>query len=355
MRGRDLSGLKTAFGFRVVFAVGPVRILRAITALAVVGMSAWWLSEHSWNVAKIGQDTWNYLAAGERLNAGHSIYKLTAGDRPIQFDPGSTVALTSPPPVAVLWRPLALLPDWLAMWGWWTVSAAAMLATAMWVVLKGRWQAVLLVFVLSTAIGECAVSGNLDSFLAPAMVLSWWSVNAGRPRVAGLLTAVGAVLKIGPGALLLWLLVRREVSGVVAFVIGAVALGAISLVGAGLQQHLDFLSVARGSTDAAGWGASVPGLLGQLHTPAQVLELSIPAVWILGVALMWILRDRPAAVFSIAVVLAVWGTPVVHLTAVGLLLAIAAPLTPAPGWMAPKGEPDPIPIRPEPGLAQGRG
>jgi hypothetical protein len=83
------------------------------------------------------------------------------------------VPIVSPPLVAVLWRPLALLPDWLAMWAWWAASAAAMLATTMWIVVKGRWQAVVMVFVLATIIGECAVSGNLNSFLAPAMALSW--------------------------------------------------------------------------------------------------------------------------------------------------------------------------------------
>jgi hypothetical protein len=70
---------------------------------------------------------------------------------------------------------------------------------------------------------------------------------------------------------------------------------------------------------------------------------------------MWILRDKPAVVFSVAVVLAVWGTPVVHLTAVGLLLAVAAPFTPAPGWLAPQARPGPAQVRLEPGLAQSHG
>jgi hypothetical protein len=90
------------------------------------------------NPTAIGQDTWNYLAAGERLNAGHSIYALVARDRPILLEPPSTVPLISPPLVAVLWRPLAFLPDWLGMWAWWAASAAAMLATTVWIILKGR-------------------------------------------------------------------------------------------------------------------------------------------------------------------------------------------------------------------------
>jgi Glycosyltransferase family 87 len=336
MTGDALDGLRAAFGFRVIFRIGPVRLLRVFTALAVILASASWLGHWGWNAAAIGQDTWNYLGAGERLNAGHSIYALVAGDRPILIELPSTVPLVSPPLVAVLWRPLALLPDWLAMWGWWAASAAAMLATTMWIVLKGRWQVVLMVFVLATAIGECAVSGNLNSFLAPAMALSWWSVQVGRPRVAGSLTALGAVLKIGPAALLLWLAVRREGRAIVAFAIGAAALAAISLLGAGLQQHLDFLSVARGSTDTGGWGGSVPGILSQLKASQTVIELSIPAVWIVGAALIWALRHHPAGAFAVVVILTIWGTPVVHLTAVALLLAVGAPFTPAPGWLGPK-------------------
>jgi len=333
MRADALDGLRTAFGFRVILLIGPVRLLRAVTALAVMLASAWWLSHWGWNPAAIGQDTWNYLGSGERLNAGHSIYALVAGDRPILIEPPTTVPLVSPPLVAVLWRPLALLPDWLAMWAWWVASATAMLATTLWIVAKGRWQVVLMVFVLASAIGECAVSGNLNSFLGPAIALSWWCLQVGRPRVAGLLTALDAVLKIGPAALLLWLAVRREGQAVVGFTIGAVAIAALSLLGAGLQQHLDFLSVARCSTDSAVWGASVPGILGELKAPQVVLELSIPAVWVGGAALIWALRRHAAAAFAAAVSLMIWGTPVVHLTALALLLAVAAPFTPAPRWL----------------------
>src|SRR5439155_1700663 len=54
-----------------------------------------------------GSDAWNYLAAGERLNAGHPLYSISPGDRPIQLlPPYWTVPLLAPPPIAVVWRPL---------------------------------------------------------------------------------------------------------------------------------------------------------------------------------------------------------------------------------------------------------
>jgi hypothetical protein len=133
-----LDGLRTAFGFRVIYRIGPVRVLRAVTILMLIMACFLRLASVDPNPTAIGQDTWNYLAAGERLNAGHSIYALVAGDRPILLEPPSAVPLISPPLVAVLWRPLAFLPDWLGMWAWWAASAAAMLATTVWIILKGR-------------------------------------------------------------------------------------------------------------------------------------------------------------------------------------------------------------------------
>jgi hypothetical protein len=46
-----------------------------------------------------------YLAAGERLNAGHQLYALMPGNRPVDIHPPFwTVPLLSPPPIAVLFR-----------------------------------------------------------------------------------------------------------------------------------------------------------------------------------------------------------------------------------------------------------
>jgi hypothetical protein len=52
-----------------------------------------------------------YLAGGERLNAGHLLYALSPGDRIVGIKPPFwTVPILSPPFMAVLFRPLALLP-----------------------------------------------------------------------------------------------------------------------------------------------------------------------------------------------------------------------------------------------------
>src|SRR6266536_85078 len=59
-----------------------------------------------------------YLAAGERLNAGHPLYAISAGDRPIGIQPPHwTVPLLSPP--------LALLPPDSGAYVWWAAALAA--------------------------------------------------------------------------------------------------------------------------------------------------------------------------------------------------------------------------------------
>src|SRR5439155_18905551 len=67
-----------------------------------------------------------YLAAGERLDAGHALYALAPGDR----DPGLkppywTVPLLSPPLIGVVFRPLALLPWAVGAYIFWAATLAS--------------------------------------------------------------------------------------------------------------------------------------------------------------------------------------------------------------------------------------
>ncbi len=55
-------------------------------------------------------DANTYLAAGERLNDGHPLYALQPGDRPVLLVGEYPVPLFSPPPIAAIWRPLAIVP-----------------------------------------------------------------------------------------------------------------------------------------------------------------------------------------------------------------------------------------------------
>src|SRR5438105_1609964 len=96
--GRQFAGRAAAVGGLVIVAIGFMAWMR-------VGNSA--------------LDTGTYLGAGERLNAGHEVYSLKVGDRPIPLL--WKYPLLYPPLIAVLWRPLALLGD-LAKYGWWAID-----------------------------------------------------------------------------------------------------------------------------------------------------------------------------------------------------------------------------------------
>ena len=64
-------------------------------------------------------DSFTYLAAGERLNAGHFLYALLPGDRPVDMHPPLwTVPFLSPPPMGVLMRPFALMPGDTGAYAW---------------------------------------------------------------------------------------------------------------------------------------------------------------------------------------------------------------------------------------------
>src|SRR5438093_1020563 len=79
-----------------------IAVALCITAAAVFGF----------HPTRPDGDAWNYLAAGERLNAGHPLYALSPGDRPVTLVPPYwSVPLLAPPPIAVAWRPLAVFGE----------------------------------------------------------------------------------------------------------------------------------------------------------------------------------------------------------------------------------------------------
>ena len=135
MRATDLPGL------RVILRIGGSRLLRFGVAIFFVG--AWLqtiliIRPDLVRPTDIGTDTSNYYAAGQRLADGHVLYALSPGDRPVPQDspPFFSVPLLSPPPIAVIWRLLAILPDSVVMYAWWIVAALASTALAAFLINK---------------------------------------------------------------------------------------------------------------------------------------------------------------------------------------------------------------------------
>ena len=191
-------------------------------------------------------DAFSYLAAGERLNASHELYALVAGDRPVDLNPPLfTVPLVSPPPIAVVFRAFALLPDGWGAYAWWVCQLAAL--TASLAMLARRLPLVLAGAMLVLLIPTVYEIWRWQPQLVPPPrahpYLTWRFATLGHEPAAGAIAAVMTAVILTPAMLVWWLLVtgrRRAVAA--AIVTGLVVLG-ISIAGAGLESHLQYLRI----------------------------------------------------------------------------------------------------------------
>jgi hypothetical protein len=251
-------------------------------------------------------DSWVYLAAGERLNAGHPLYALSPGDRPVELMPPYWSApLLSPPPIAVVWRPLALLGE-PAMFLWW----GACMAASAWLLARmlrlARPLELVLVAAIAPFVAVNAWSGNANALLIPLLVVTYSSG-------VGVAVAAAAAVKLGPVLLMPWVFVTRRREVTVAVVAGAL-IGAVSIIGAGMDSWIDWLRVIPESAPSPQSIAGTFGIPPALVVLACGIAAAVAAV---------ILRDRPRASFAVACLLVVAATPALYVQGWALL---AAPL-----------------------------
>ncbi len=274
-------------------------------------------------------DSFTYLAAGERLNAGHSLYALVPGDRPVDMHPPLwTVPFLSPPPMGVLVRPFALLPGDTGAYAWW---AACLLAIGSVLVALGRRRPAttsIAVIVLSIPLAYEIGVGNVNGLLLAAAVGCWILVRDRRALVAGPLAAVMFAVKLTPLPVGAWVVGTAGRRGLGGFVAGLVVVGVVSLLGAGFEAHVAYLDVARATATTGLSSMSPGGLARTLGLPDPVPTLIPTALLVGGTLLAWILarRDHAAAGFGVAVVAWTFGSAVVDVNTPTLLLALLAPV-----------------------------
>ena len=188
-------------------------------------------------------DANTYLAAGERLNAGHPLYTLLPGDRPVIWVPGtSTAPLLSPPPIAAIWRPIAALP--LGYEAWVAACWLAMLGTVAYLVLRGGLPVVLVAIAMSFAIGELLADANVMSFFPGLFVLSW--NYRSKPWIGAAIGAMGAI-KLAPFVLSGWLIGERRWRALALTVATGLGLFVVGALGAGIGDYVECLGVAQGA------------------------------------------------------------------------------------------------------------
>lgn len=285
--------------------VGPI-----VTGLAIVSIVFW-----SWGFGLqfLGQDANTYLAAGERLNVGHTLYgPLLLGDRPVLLGPPYwTAPLVSPPLIAVLWRPFAFP---LGLAGWMFVDAVAVIGVAAYALLK---RLPLLVLVASMGIGLQVAAGNVGGFLAGGLLILW--TKRDRPWVGALL-AVMIAIKLLPVTFLGFTTQHRATWPW--FLGGLVGAGVLSLAGAGLDNHLEYPGILTGLVP---YPASLSAWTGLAWLPYVVMVGAIVAGWLLP--------ERPAFLVSLGAFIV--ASPGIGLWSPLYLLAAAGPL----GERRPQSDP----------------
>jgi len=296
-------------------------------------------------------DPSTYIAAGERLNADHMLYgPLLPGDRPVNGYPAKYPAPTlSPPLVAVIWRPLALLGD-PALVAWWLGSLGIMVLLVIGIALRGDRRSLLTLlavqllgipisleagmayrFGLNDPITTAGLAGNLNSYLVGLFVLTWWAAARGRDGLAGVAAGLAAMLKLSPVVLLWWFVTRRSWSSTRAFLLTSLGLGLVGLVFVGLAANLDFVGLAFGGgvkptgLSASALIVSFGNLVHAAHFARLVAAHATLLATGLGLVLVVLLRRHPRAAFAAAILTVIYSSPVVNQGNFALLLALAAP------------------------------
>jgi hypothetical protein len=307
----------------VLFALRVVILAAFAVYLIALYRGTPWLSDPT----TVGTDASNYYAAAQRLNDGHPLYHLSTGDLEVPMGPPyANIPLVSPPPIAVAWRPIQLLPRDVAIYAWWAAMVAAIVVTVVWLTGLGSLTLTLGTGLLITELAITGLSANINAVLIGLVCLVWLAYRANRAPMVGILVAAAVALKVMPIVLVVWLVAGRRWSDLRWFVGAGLAIGFMSLAGAGLANHLDWLSVARstGTEGLAPW--SLPGMLGRVGLSPGLLPLVMPATLLAGSALILVLRDWPGAGFAVALVTMVLANPAIHDGSFALLLPALMPL-----------------------------
>jgi hypothetical protein len=250
-------------------------------------------------------DPWNYLAAGERLNDGHPLYALSEGDRPVFLQPPYwSVPLLAPPPIAVAWRPLALLGQ-PAMVLWGGMGLVGILGSVSYLVAHGR---LVIVALLASSLTLTALSGNFSALLLPGLILIW--IHRERPWIVGLILAIAVAVKLTPAALLIWLALGGRWRAVAATLAVGGAILVVSLIGAGPAAFEAWLQLAPESAPSPLSLSRSTGL-----PPALVAVLLLLPIFVT--------RRHDAWGYRAAIVATALATPALYFQAIGLLAAAA--------------------------------
>jgi len=244
---------------------GPIdllgRALRVLGVVIVVAYSALVMARVS---GAMPPDAVTYLAAGERLNAGHPLYAISPGDRPITTEvAGNPAPLLSPPGIAVIWRPLAALGEW-TVTAWW-LAGSALFILALALVVWRAWPTIAIVLLVLDPIAWLVAFGNVHTYIAAGFVALWFVRD--RPWAAAVLAVSMTAVKLTPAPLVLWAARDRRMWLPILVTSGAWLAAILVLAPGALPAYVDLMRTGSGGIL---WPVLILGLVATLGLPRRV-------------------------------------------------------------------------------------
>lgn len=278
-------------------------------------------------------DAPTYLAAGERLNAGHNLYALGPGDRLVLLDPPYwNVPLLSPPPIAVLWRPLALLGN-LGMLLWWAACIGSIATVVIVMSVRAPMLAGPVILVLSVPLAWELGSANVNGLLFPGFVATWLLARSGHDRAAGALVAVMTAVKVWPVLLVVWFVAQGRRSALAGFIGAGIVIAVASVLFAGFDANLRYLGIGT-TIKPSPW--SIAGILLGAGIDIPWVGYAIAAAAAIA---LFALRRFAGMTYAMAIAAIVVATPALYLNGFALLFTAISPFV----WPALKHAVPPVP------------
>jgi hypothetical protein len=216
------------------------------------------------------------------------------------------VPLLAPPPIAVAWRPLALLGD--ASMLLWAVASVAVAVVAVAALARGGRASFTPVALLAAQVALTTLSGNFGALELAGLVAIWaWR---DRPVLIGTILACLVAVKLTPVTLAIWLAATGRFRALVAFGGAGAVLFAISLLGAGVDSWREWVQVAGTAAPSPRAIASITGL-----STFAVFAILMAATVAVGA----LRRDR--LTFVVAVITGCLATPALYGETMGPLAA----------------------------------
>lgn len=234
----------------------------------------------------LGYDFRAYWAAGSRVLAGQPAYDMS-------FEAAGGFGLFYYPPTFIpLVVPLALLPEAVAVWVWTAllVGSLALGIALLPVAVRLRWL-VLLLAAVSWPVLYAVKLGQVGPILLLLFSAGWRWLE--RPGAAGAAGGLGAAVKIQPGTVLAWALLRGRWRDVAAGAAVLAALAALATLLAGAQAWADFITLVGRVSDpittphnfTAGAVAYQAGLPRDAAAALQLVSMAAAAAALVGASL----------------------------------------------------------------------